>query len=168
LYKVHKDRIYNDYLSGEIDLYLGESVYEATVLPDIKNAFDYPTYLKKINNGLENGQKQQIQGYCDITGAKTGFIANCLVDNPDEIIEEYKWKVLKKINAATTESPEFLEEWEKWERSMKFSHIPPNQRVSKIYVEPFTEFERQKVYDRVKICREWLNSFHETFVKLNL
>jgi hypothetical protein len=160
-YKVHKDRIYNDFLSGEIDLYVGESVYKAIRLPDIKNSWDYTVFLKKINGGLENGQKEQLQGYGDITGAKDLLIANCLVDCTDQNIEEVKWRVAKKFGAISIETPDFLEEWAKWERSMLFSHIDPYKRVHKIPVEPFTDFERQKVYDRVKYARDWLSIFHE-------
>ena len=160
-YETHKERISNEYLSGELDLYVGRSVYEAHTVADIKNSWDYPTYLKKINNGLENGQREQLQGYGDITGAKNLIVANCLVDCTDENIEDVKWKVLKKFGAATMETPEFVEEWKKWERSMRFEHIDPYKRVHSIPVEPFTEFERQKVYDKVKICREWLYNFHE-------
>lgn len=168
IYQRHKERISNDYLSGEIDFYLGESVMQATRIVDTKNAQDYPGYLKKINNGLENGQKEQLQGYGDISGAKELFIANCLVSNPFEIIEEMKWKVMRKLGCATSESPEFLEEWPKWEKSMIFDSIAQNKRVHKIPVEPFTEFERQAVYDRVKFCRDWLWKFDETFQKMNL
>jgi hypothetical protein len=160
-YKVHKNRIYNDFLSGEIDLYVGESVYQATRVPDIKNSWDYTVFLKKIKGGLENGQKEQLQGYGDITGAKDLLIANCLVDCTDQNIEEVKWRVAKKMGAATIESPEFLVEWKIWERSMLFSHIDPYKRVHKIPVEPFTPFEQQKVYDRVKYARDWLSIFHE-------
>jgi hypothetical protein len=166
-YKQHKDRISNDFLSGEIDFYLGEHIYAATNVTDAKNAWDYPIFLKKINKGLENGQKEQIQGYGDITGAKELYIANTLVDNPDEILEEMMFKVLKKVGGGTFETPEFKAEWPKWERSMKFKHIDPHKRVFKIKVEPFTEFEKQKVYDRVKICREWLWKFDEMYQNLN-
>ncbi len=167
VYKDHKERISNEFLSGEIDLYLGESVYEAHTVADIKNAFDYPGFLKKINNGLENGQQDQIRGYGAITNAKELYIANCLVDCTEENIEEVRWRVAKKFGAVTIESPEFLEEWKKWERSMRFEHIDPYKRVHKIKVEPFTEFERQKVYDKVKICRDWLAEFHERYQKMN-
>lgn len=167
VYKVHKERISNDFLTGEIDLYLGESVYDATTIVDIKNAFDYPGFLKKINNGLETGQKEQIQGYGDITGARELYIVNCLVDCTDENIEDVKWKVAKKFNAISIESPDFLVEWAKWERSMLFSHIHPYKRVSKIKVDPFTKQEQDRVYDKVKICRDWLWLFHESFQKLS-
>lgn len=168
MYMQHKERISNDYLSGEIDFFIGESVYKATNITDTKNAFDYPTFLKKINNGLENGQKEQLQGYGDITGAPELCVANCLISFTPEMVEDMKYKVLRKINCATTESPEFLEEWPKFEKSMFFDEIPHHQRVFKIKVEPFTEFERQKVYDRVKYCREWLFAFDEMYQSLNL
>jgi phosphoenolpyruvate synthase/pyruvate phosphate dikinase len=95
LYKVHKDRISNDFLSGEVDIYLGESIYEATNITDIKNSFDYPTFLRKMMKSFENGQEEQVQGYMDITGAKEGYIANTLVTAPIEIIEEMKWKLYR-------------------------------------------------------------------------
>ena len=167
-YKIHKERIFNDYLSGEIDVYLGEHVYAAINITDMKNATDYPTFLKKIHTGLESGQKEQVQGYCDITGASVGYIANALVDCPEEDIIEMQWAVARKMNVATTESPEFLAEWPKWERSMRFGHIPKHQRISKIKIEPFSMFDQQRVYDRVKICREWLANFHEQYQKLNV
>ena len=166
-YKVHKERISNDYLSGEIDFYLGNSVLEAYNCTDAKNAWDYPGYLKKINNGLENGQEDQIRGYGAITGASMLYIANCLVDCTEQNVEEVKWRVAKKFDAVSIESPEFLKEWARWERSMKFSHIDPYKRVFKIKVEPFTSFELQKVYDKVKICRDWLYEFDERFKNQN-
>jgi hypothetical protein len=166
LYLEHKGRIENDYLSGQIDCYLGYSVYDAENVTDIKNSWDYPTFLKKIHTGLENGQEEQLQGYGDITGSKELYVANCLITASEAIISEMKYKIANRMGALTTETPEFLAEWAKWERSMRFTHMKPQSRVSKIKVEPFSEFRRQQVYDRVKVCRDWLNSFHE--IRTNL
>lgn len=167
-YKVHKERIYNNFLSGEIDFYHGESVYNATRIVDNKASWDYPIFLKKLHTGLESGQKEQVQGYCDITGASEGYIANTLVDTPDEIIEEMQYRLAKKMGCVTTEEPDFLKTWIIWKNSMKFTKIPIHKRVHKIKIEPFSDFEREKLYDRVKVCREWLNNFHESYQKLNL
>jgi hypothetical protein len=167
-YKTHKERIYNDYLSGEIDAFAGEHVYAATLISDIKNAWDYPIFLKKLHKPIEIGNREQVQGYMDITGAREGEIANTLINAPDDIIEEIRWRLTRKLGAATPESPEVLAEWPTWERSMKFDQIPMSQRVSKRQVSPFTEFEKQRLYDKVKVCREWLNNFHESYQKLNL
>lgn len=166
-YKLHKKRIGNEFLTGEIDSYKGREVMAAINVTDIKNSWDYPIYLKKINKGIENGQTEQMQGYGDITGARDLDVAFCLVDTPDNIIEEMKWKVARIMGATTIESPEFLEEWKIWERSMKFEYIDPYKRVHKIKVEPFTEFEKQKVYDKVKVCRDWLYEFDEMMQNKN-
>jgi len=160
-YLSNKDRIFNDYLSGEIDLYLGDHVYAAKNITDIKISFDYPIYLKKLHTGLESGQMEQLQGYGDISTAKELYVANCLVSFTPEMVEDMKWKIMRKTGAVTEESPEFKELWKTFERSMFYDHIHPNLRVSKIKIEPFTEFERTKLYDRVKYCRDFLYKFYE-------
>lgn len=165
-YQKNDERVSNDYLSGEPDIFTGKSIMEAEVITDTKTIWDYPLFLKKIHQKLENGYPEQVKGYCDITGAKNGRIARCLVTTPPEIRYEIKWKVAKKFGALTLESPEFLQEWEKWERSMVFDHIPIAGRVHLTNIEPFTEHELVKLYDRVKICREWLNNFHKNRLKL--
>ena len=158
-YLQHKERVYNDFLSGEIDFYLGKSVYEAINVTDAKNANDYPGFLKKTNKGLEPGQKEQIQGYGDICGAKDLFIANTLVSFTSDMILDMEYKVMRKLNCATNESPEFLKEWSRFEKSMIFDNIPAHKRVHKIKVDPFTDFDKERVYDRVKYCREFLWNF---------
>lgn len=167
-YRIHKERIYNDFLSGEIDAYVGEHVMMAEIIADNKSSWDYPTYLVKLHKPIEREHDFQVKGYMNISGARIGFVSHTLIDCPDEIIEEARWALTRKLNAATPESPEVLEIWPKWVRSMKFGHIPAHKRVHKINVEPFTQFEQQKLYDKVKVCREWLNDFHERFQKKNL
>lgn len=162
-----RERIHNDYLSGEVDAYVGESIMTATVIPDIKSIWDYPTFLCKIHEPLTPSNDYQIKGYMDISGAGEGFVANCLIDTPPHIIEGIKWKLLSKCNVATEEAPEFKRKWEIIERSMLFGDIPEHQRVFKKKVEPMTAIQQQFLYDRVKICREWLNIFHETYQELN-
>ena len=167
-YLQHKDRIGNDFLTGEIDFYLGESVYKATNITDAKNANDYPGFLKKINQGLAGGQKEQMQGYGDISGAQELIIANTLVNFTPEMILDMEYKVMRKLNCTTNESPEFLKEWAKFEKSMVFDSIPAHKRVHKIKVDPFSDFERQKVYDRVRYCREFLWNFDKEHENRNL
>lgn len=165
-YLQDKQRIFNDYLSGEIDYYLGEDIYSATNVTDIKNSFDYPTFLKKIITGLERGQEEQVQGYLDITGSPVGYIANCLISMPKEMIADEKFKLLRKLNCATEESPEFIEKWAIYYHSINFERIDPRLRVNKIKIQPFTQEKRQFLYDQVKRGRDFLNKFHEERLKL--
>lgn len=161
-------RLYNDYLSGEIDAFQGNSIYEIERLPDVKSIFDYPTFLCKIHEPLTKANDLQVKGYMDITGAPEGFIANCLVDIDHDTLEKLRWRLLGKLPVATFESPEFVAKWKIIEHSLNFTKIPVHKRVFKKEVEPMTEFEKQKLYDRVKVGREWLWNFHETFSNINL
>jgi hypothetical protein len=167
VYTENKERISNDFLSGEPDSYTGASILEATHISDQKNMWDYPIFLKNLHKSLENGYQQQVQGYGDIAKCPSLSIDKVLCSNPPEVIEEMKWKISKRFGAITIESPDFLREWEKWERSMIFDHIPIIQRVHRIPVEPFTSLEQQQVYNRVKICRDWLCKFYEVRQQLN-
>lgn len=165
--KYEGERITNEFLSGLPDVFAGEDVMQASKITDIKNCWDYPIFLKKINNGLDNGNKEQVQGYCDITGAPEGCVAFTLVDMPEIMQNDFKRKLFYEGAYISEESPAFLEKWNELHHSMTFGDIPRHQRVFKIPIEPFTEFERQKIYDRVKVCREWLWRFDEMYQKLN-
>lgn len=166
LYVKNDVQVSNDYLTGEPDVFEGEEIMAAIVIEDTKLCWDYPTFLKSIHKSVEPGYRSQVAGYCDITGAKEGFVSKCLVSAPIEILEEMKWKVAKKLNAISIESPDFLREWAKWERSMIFDSIDPRKRVFSQQIELFSDFEKNAIYDRVKVCREFLNNFHEQRQKL--
>lgn len=170
--KYDGERISNDYLTGLPDIFEGTEIYKATKITDLKCSFDYPCFLKKINTLTDQCNKTQIQGYMDITGANEGEVADVLVDMPETIINDYRRRLLYRMqdngSAITEESPAYVIAWMKMEGSMRFEgKIPRHQRVFKKLVIPFTEFEKQKIHDKVKICRTWLNSFHEMYIKLN-
>jgi len=167
LYEKNTERIFNDFLSGEPDTFKGKGVKEADVIPDVKIIWDYPGFLKKINKPADPDYRLQLAGYADISGAKEVFVANCLIDTPEPIRNDYKKKLFYKGDYLTEESPAFLAAWEPIERSMIFSDIPVLQRFNKVPVPLFTDQERQVIYDRVKFCREWLENFHAAYLKLN-
>jgi hypothetical protein len=160
-------RLSNDFLTGEPDIILGVDIYKANRLYDTKLSWDYPGFLKKVNTPIENGNKQQVQGYLDLTNCTDGAITDVLVNMPDTIINDYRYRLAKKLDAIDMESPSFLIAEATMLKSMMFDRIDKRKRVFKKKVDPFTGFERQKVYDKVKICREWLNKFHEMYNKLN-
>lgn len=167
-YVKNDERVYNDYLSGEPDIFIGDNIYNADEIVDIKSLWDYPIFLKSIHKALENGYNDQVGGYCDITGARKGSIARCLVSMSPEMREDWRRRLSFRGGYATDESPEFIEAWAELEHSMIFDKIPIHKRVFKVDVEPFSAERRQIVYDRVKVCREWLWKFDEQYQNLNL
>jgi hypothetical protein len=161
-----KKRVSNEFLSGEVDCYLGETIIGSETIPDIKSVWDYPTFLSKLHEKLSLANIWQLKGYGDITGASNLFIADVLTTTDEETRNKAKYKLLNKLNCATEESPEFLKQWKIIERSMIFDDIHPKLRVNKKHVDPITDFERTKLYDRVKACRDFLNKFHEKRLEL--
>lgn len=174
-YLKNETRFQNDFLTGIPDILAigkgrienGEEVWEATKIRELKSTRDYPTFLYKIHKGLDPGNKEQIQGYGDILDCTDLAVDFTLPNMPQEMREGYKYKLASRMGEATTESPRFLKAWAEVERSMIFDTIPHAKRVYKIPVSPFTEDERQAIYDRVKVCRDWLFNFHEQYLKLN-
>ena len=165
--KYEGERISNDYLSGLPDIYLGEEVMKATKITDLKNSWDYPGFLKKINTPVDPANRVQIQGYMDITGAPDGEVADVLTNMPETIINDYSRKLFYKMGVVTDEDPNYKAALAEMLKSMIFDKIPHHQRVFKKSVVPFTDFDKQKIYDKVKVCRVWLNNFHELYQKLN-
>lgn len=162
------EQISNEFLKGEPDVYAGDEIMKAEKITDIKSCWDYPIFLKKIHTSLETGWMEQVQGYMDITTAPKGQVSHCLVDMPEIMRLDFKKKMFYKGEYVSEESPDFLRKWKQLEHSMIFSDIPEHKRVFSVPVEPFSSFRRQEVYDKVKICREWLQTFHETYQNLNL
>jgi hypothetical protein len=104
----------------------------------------------------------------DITGAWKGEVANCLVNMPASIINDYMRRLMYKMDVATDENAEYKEATRLLAHSMIFDDIPAHQRVHKMPVEPMNEFQKQFLYDRVKACRDWLCNYHEERQKVNL
>lgn len=168
LYFKNDERICNDYLSGEPDIFTGDNIMNAERIIDAKTCFDYPGFLQKTQEELNPVYGWQVKGYCDITGALIGEVAYCLVDMPETMINDYKRKLFYKMDVPTEENIDFKKKWEIMERSMRFKQIPIPQRVHKQKVEPFTPSEQKLVYDKVKYCREWLWKFDEMYKQLNI
>lgn len=164
-------RFENEFLSGIPDvLSLPEGIelpQEPESIKDIKSTQDYPTFLYKIHKGVDPGNAEQLQGYGDILNCKDLAVVFTLPTMPESIRNGYKMRLAYKMDEVSTESPKFLKAWAELERSMVFDHMPASRRVYKIPIAPFTQIEQQAVYERVKHCREWLNSFHELYLKLN-
>lgn len=160
LYQKNCEQLSNDFLTGEPDVIADRII-------DAKSAWDYPGFLRKINSTIENSHDLQVKGYVDLTGLPSGEVAHCLVSASDGQIFDLLQRIKRQMGIIWDEDPNWLYKAAEIEHSMRFEDIPINQRVYKIPVEPFTEEYRQKLYDRVKVCRDWLNNFHEKYQNMN-
>jgi hypothetical protein len=162
-----RERVSNDFISGEVDAYVGDRIMTATIIPDIKSIWDLPTFLCKIMQPLTVANDFQLKGYGLITGAQDLFVANCLINTPSDIQYDIRERLKRKLKVFDDDSPVLAAKWSILEKSMEFDHIPAHQRVFKKKVEPINEFQKQLLYDRVRHGRDFLWQFHEQYQKLN-
>lgn len=166
-YLKNEERFENDFLSGIPDVLNISKEFTAKAIRDIKSTRDYPTFLYKMHKGLDAGNEEQLQGYGDILECGDLGVAFTLPTMPESIRNGYKMKLAYKMDCAIDQDKEFEKAWTNLERSMIFGHMTPEKRVYKIPVHPFEKSMQHAVYERVKVCREWLFNFHESYERLN-
>ena len=157
LYKENEERLSNNYITGILDFYDGDTVETAKYVIENKSAWDIHTFLGYLGEKLDRAWWSQGQGYLDLSGAKEGEISICLVDATDSMILEEKRKLLWKMadKAATEYNPEYLEACVELERSMTFPDIPMEHRRIKHPIQRDDTFI-EKVYRTVEKCRIYL------------
>lgn len=171
-YYKNETRFDNDFLTGIPDLLVLRQLADPSEVAverirEIKSCRDHPLFLYKIHKGLDPGNAEQLRGYGDILECDDLAVAFTLPNMPEEQRLKKKYQLADRMGEVTMESPKFLKTWTEIEHSMIFSHMPASKRVYKIPVKPFTPFEKQAVYDRVKLCREWLTDFDTRYKQLN-
>lgn len=158
LYK-YKAQLKNDYLKGQLDAIDAKTIGNATKVIDIKTADSQFNFMKAVNSdNVTRAYNFQMQGYLAITGLDYGEIYHCLPDFSDEVIEQQRNEMFKLLCPDGVETEFFKEEWQQAEKTMRFAHIPDEERLM------FYPIERDekiilKIYEKVEFCREWLSSF---------
>ncbi len=170
-YNILKERVCNDFLTGEVDCWEGKCIMEANIIADTKARWDYVGYLIKTEQPIDPHNRDQVQGYMIITGAQVGYIADCLIDTPDiikmDVMQSLLRKGIKKGQYISEESEDFKFDWAMYDRSMTFSDkFTPAQRLHKKSVEQMKDTDKQFLYDQVKRGRDFLNKLHEKRSKL--
>lgn len=163
-YKKNEEPLSNDFIKGTPDLFSGKSIQQADHITDIKSSFDVFTFFRNHNNDLNNLYYWQVQGYMDLTGAKTASVAYCLVDTPEVIINDEKRKLMWKMGVATSENEDFKQACEELDRLLTYSDIPLNERLIEFFVKRDDE-QIELMHKRVEKAREYLVTLEERLDK---
>lgn len=155
VFQKNEERLNNDFVSGLPDIYEGESIKNATAIYDVKSSFDFFTFIANVGEPLDKDYYYQLQGYMFLSGAQVAYIAYCLVDCPQWMIEGEKYKLLKTMNVISDESPEFLEAAAKVDRAMTFEDVKKEDRVL-IFTVNRDEEVIEKIGQKVSKAREYL------------
>jgi hypothetical protein len=159
-YEKNEVRLKNEFLTGVPDSYRGENVYNAYYIPDVKSSWDWETFAEVIGNPLNPLYWWQMQGYFDLTGSEEGEVSFCLVNTPDSIIEEEKYRLARRMDAITTESPEYKLAEAMLINNMTFDNIPPIERRIKFEVKR-DDAAIEKIHNTVPKCRDYLFELQE-------
>ena len=147
----------NDYLKGTPDII---SV-KTNKIVDIKSSFNAETYLDNVNASLLAHYDYQIRCYMELSGLTQGEVVFCLVNTPQELINDELFKATRRHNCI--ELPPAIEN--EITNSMTFDDIPKEQRVLRFKIYHDEEIIA-KVYKKVEKCREYLNEIHKKMLSL--
>lgn len=156
-YKKNADRITNDFLTGEPDLFEGEDIREAKVIIDTKSCWDLFTfnnikYIDKVNTDYV----WQGNGYCDLTGASLFKLAYCLVDLPLTSLVDMKRRLAWDMGVADVDNDEdYLEACEKLDKAFMYEDIPMEKRVYEISL-PRDNNAIKEMHERIELCRDYM------------
>jgi hypothetical protein len=153
-------RFTNDYITGLPDIIDNDRII------DIKSSYDLWTFIGNIPDKLDSLYHWQMQSYMWLTGAKSAVIAYCLVNTPESIIEQEKYYMLKKMDVATEENPEYVKEAMKIEFNMSFDDISIDERVLMFNVSR-NEDDILRIQQKVEKAREFLRELEETHLNFN-
>jgi hypothetical protein len=165
LYFKNEEHLENEWFSGHPDCFVGDNIENAEEVIDIKTSWDIFSFMPKLIEEPDKGYVAQLNAYFDLTGAKSGAIAYCLVSSPSNFVEEEIFYLLKRSDAATEYSPNVIDAVKELKSNMIYDDIDYRERVIKIPVQRDDELIA-KMKAKVPIMRIWLQNFHEKHMRL--
>lgn len=145
----------NDYIKGTPDLFVGKSINESEMIIDIKSSWDIFTFFRVQTQPLNKQYYWQMQGYMALTGAKKSKLVYCLVNTPDQMINDEKRKLMWKMGMID-ENETTDEAFAELERLMIYDDIPIEERIFEINIER-NELDIERLYYKVELARKWMN-----------
>lgn len=155
-FKKNESHLSNDFIKGTPDLFTGLEITAADTIIDVKSSWDIFTFFRTKAKGFNPMYYWQLQSYMALTGAGSATLAYCLIDTPELLINDEKRKLMYKMGAATTETPDYIKACEELDTLMIYKDIPLKEKVIEYHVER-NEDDIQKLYARIIICRQFLN-----------
>lgn len=142
-----QDAFENDYIKGRVD------VFHNNHLLEIKSSYDATTFPWFEDELPNKNYYYQVQGYLWLTGAEYCTLAYCLVNTPEEIVQDEIRREYWKLKLISDD-----EEVEAYVRARhNFDHIPKEKRVKKYIIEK-NEAVWSLIKEKVELCREYYNT----------
>lgn len=177
-YKKNTAQLSNEFIKGTPDLFTGLSIKDADETLDTKTSWSAHTFFR-AQKKLDKIYEWQGRGYMALTGAKKHTVAYCLVNGTAESILSEKRKLQWALNVIDPEHDEnyrdrckqieinhifdmeaFIKEYPHFDFNSNINEwhydIPMSERLFTFEFER-NDIEIQRLYQRVKDCRTWMN-----------
>jgi len=148
----NKERRSNDYVTGEPDNVQGK-------IRDIKSSWDihtFPIYDRKLPSRI---YWWQVQGYMWLWGLDSAEVVYCLVDTPEELIQDAIRRYAWKMNYIDVPA----EEEKKIRHSMTFGDIPEELRV-RVFTIDFNPKAIDVLKKKIELCRKYMERLNKELI----
>ncbi len=145
----NEEWIKNEFISGTPDIIKGAQ------LIDIKSSYDIFTF-HKAKESINKDYYWQLQAYMALTDCKVSYLAYCLVNTPDVLIQDEKRRLQYKMGIIDSENKTFEAACEALDRLMIYDDIPINERIIEIEIKR-DDSHIQLMYEKIKECRKYMN-----------
>lgn len=148
-YFKNKETLENEFITGTPDIIDG--VDAAKIVIDIKTSWDIWTYMGATEDKAYKDYYYQLLGYMWLTGAPASKLVYCLVNTPEEIMNDELYKLSFKVKGLGTDP--VIDE--KVKKNYIFDDIDPNSRV-KFYPLTLDEADIEQLKDKIYHARAYL------------
>ena len=116
VYRKNSERLTNDFVTGEVDIYIGESIRSAEEIFDTKCSWSLFSFLEA--NGED--YKWQMTGYMWLTGAQRATVSYCLVNGTVKHIDDEKRRASYDYGVDYENDPKYILRCQQIERNHIF------------------------------------------------
>lgn len=143
--KKNTERKDNDYLIGESDVILPDSV------EDIKNSWSQDTFPLFNTDIPIDGYGYQLQGYMELYNKNKSGLIYTLMDAPEWLIEKEAMKKQRELGLEDLES----DLYEEVREQMTYSQYDDELRIKRFGLDR-DKLVIERIYERVELCRKYI------------
>lgn len=148
-YFKNKETLENEFITGTPDIIDG--VDAAKIVIDIKTSWSMATYQDATEDKAYKDYYYQLLGYMWLTGAPAAKLMYCLVNTPEEIMNDEMYRMSFKIKGLGTDPAVDAEV----KKNFIFDDVPNNDKL-KIYPLAFDEADLEQLKDKIYHARAYL------------